>query len=133
MLFVVLALARQFLNVPISFPENRRVVPRTIERRGPAMAALQFGFELGTGTRTYVTANAPYIVAVGVILLASVSEALLTGIAFGGGRALMVLLRVADRNRTLWDDRLKSQSTLIAHGCTGVAAFCVLGLLIAER
>ncbi|MFD0428413.1 hypothetical protein ACFQ60_11025 [Streptomyces zhihengii] len=37
-------------------------------RRHLARGAMQFGFELGTGVRTYVSASAPYAIAVAVLL-----------------------------------------------------------------
>jgi hypothetical protein len=86
-----------------------------------------FGFELGTGLRTFVTSRAPYVVA-GVLLLGGLSaiEALAVGTGFGGGRALMALTRSWHHHADDWDrvlertyGRLKVTATALV-GCAAV-------------
>lgn len=82
---LLVAHAIDMLDLPL--PQNRRQVPRDIFGKGPLRAGLQFGFEMGTGARTYVTSVAPYAVAAGVLLLAPpFDHAVLAGVAFGLGR-----------------------------------------------
>lgn len=70
-------------------PENRRLVPETVFRLGRHLGPLQFGFEMGTGVRTYLPSSLPYAAAVAVALTAPLPAALAAGAGFGLGRALM--------------------------------------------
>ena len=91
----------------VALPENRRIIPHDLFRSHPWRAAAQFGFELGTGLRTYVSSSAPYVLAAALLLLApSVQAAAVAGAAFGLGRAAMVWMRFAAPDATRWDDRL---------------------------
>jgi hypothetical protein len=83
----------------LSVPQNARQVPQYVTRV-PFWGALQFGAELGTGTRTYSPTGLPHVVAVAVLLLASWPEALAAGAGFAAGRALMTLgfLAAGDRS-----------------------------------
>jgi hypothetical protein len=84
---VLLLAAHAIDALGLPLPQNRRQVPRDIFGKGPLRAGLQFGFEMGTGARTYVTSVAPYAVAAGVLLLAPpFNHALLAGVGFGLGR-----------------------------------------------
>jgi hypothetical protein len=70
-------------------------------------AGLQFGFELGTGMRTFVTATAPYVVGCALLLVvASPPTAFVIGIAFGAGRFLMPLARYFSVSEDIWDEAL---------------------------
>lgn len=91
----------------VALPENRRIIPHDLFRGHPWRAAAQFGFELGTGLRTYVSSSAPYVLAAALLLLApSVQTAAVAGAAFGLGRAAMVWMRFAAPDAPRWDDRL---------------------------
>ncbi|WP_206061151.1 hypothetical protein [Nonomuraea basaltis] len=81
--------ARHLGWVSFPMPENRRLVPETVFRLGRFVAPLQFGIEMGTGARTYVTSNLPYMLALMVALVADLGGGLLAGVGFGIGRALM--------------------------------------------
>lgn len=87
------------------FPQNARQVRQTVVQMQPASGALMFGFELGTGVRTYVTGAAPYI-AVVAALAADGHEPLpgiLLGVGFGLGRGLVPLDRRIQGDETNWD------------------------------
>jgi hypothetical protein len=73
-------------------------------RRRPLSVALQFGFELGTGVRTYVPSAMPYVLALGLLLhLVPLLGAVAAGVGFGLGRAAMIWLRYQSLDRDRWD------------------------------
>jgi hypothetical protein len=111
---VLAALAADALGLRWRWPQNARQVPQAVRRRTPSVAMLQFGFELGTGLRTFVTTRAPYVV-VGVLLLGGLSlpSALALGVGFGAGRALMPVTRAWHPHAADWDGRLERTSKLL--------------------
>jgi hypothetical protein len=86
----------------ITLPESRRQIPTDVFTGSPARGAFRFGFELGTGVRTYASASAPYILLL-VLLVGSwpLGWAILLAAGFGLGRAmpLMIHLAAPDRRR----------------------------------
>lgn len=72
----------------VTLPESRRQIPAETFGGGLVRGAFRFGFELGTGLRTYVPAIAPYVLLL-VILIGrpTLGAVLLIGIGFGLGRA----------------------------------------------
>lgn len=107
-------------------PEARRQVPRQIFHRSYGPAALQFGFEMGTGVRTYLSAGAPYLLALS-LLFSSVpaSIAVASGAAFGLGRLLTPVARQSSTQGETWDLTLARQSNGLA-----VWACLLCGLLL---
>jgi hypothetical protein len=84
-------------------PENRRLVPETVFRLGRHLGPLQFGFEMGTGARTYLPSGLPYVAAIAVALTASLPAALCAGAGFGLGRALMTTANLRYDGESGWD------------------------------
>jgi hypothetical protein len=81
-------------------PESRRQIPSEVFLNGPQRGAARFGFELGTGVRTYVTSPAPYLVlAVVVFCHLSALHAFLIGTGFGLARAAPLLVQVSNTQR----------------------------------
>ena len=109
LLVALLCVLRDAGAVRLPLPQNARQIPQEVLQRHLLRGALQFGFELGTGVRTYVTASAPYAVAVAVLLHGDLGPALLVGVGFGAGRALTPLVRLASGSVTAWDDRLEER------------------------
>ena len=102
------ALARDVGLVRFWLPENRRQVRQTVLRLLPVIGDAMFGFELGTGARTYVPATAPYLAAVAVIVASDgFVPGLVAGAGFGLGRGLVVVDRMLRRNRQGWDKTMK--------------------------
>jgi hypothetical protein len=87
-------LLREFRVVSFALPQNARLIPHTVFRHGPYLGSFEFGFELGTGIRTYVTSSLPYAVVVAVALVSSPIGAVSTGVGFGLGRLLMTMAAV---------------------------------------
>jgi hypothetical protein len=87
--------------VRFQLPQNGRLVPREVFQLPEPVAALQFGLEMGTGCRTFVTASAPYLLVLFLLFgLASISDAVAIAVGFAAGRWLMmlgVLLRKSTR------------------------------------
>ncbi|QKV79753.1 hypothetical protein [Amycolatopsis sp. Hca4] len=93
-------------------PENRRLVPDTVFRLGRHLGPLQFGFEMGTGARTYLPSGLPYVAAIAVALTAPLPAALAAGAGFGLGRALMTTANLRYDAERGWDGEW------LAHGRT---------------
>jgi len=125
-LVALLGLLREMGLAPIRLPQNTRQVPQDVLQRSLVRGALQFGFELGTGVRTYLSASAPYVLAVAVLLAGQrLHVAVLAGLGFGAGRAATPLLRRASGVAADWDTRLQAR----LRGITVLAAAAMLAAL----
>jgi hypothetical protein len=125
----VLGVAREAGWVRIPMPQNARQIPQEVLRYRVRRGALQFGFELGTGVRTFVSASAPYVVALGLLLAhQGPVTTILTGTGFGVGRAVTATVRYASRHDE-WDDRRLTRMPLVAGGI-GVTVLAALALLL---
>jgi hypothetical protein len=94
-----LGAARESGLLTFPLPQNARQIPQEVLQTNLRRGTLQFGFELGTGVRTYVSATAPYVLALALLLAhESLPVALLTGAAFGAGRALSAALTYLARD-----------------------------------
>lgn len=101
-LAVLVVLAGQTAGVwHVPLPQNARQIPRTNFLRPASTAAFWFGFELGTGVRTYLTTAAPYALAVTVLvaspegMAAGAAWAAIAAVSFGIGRSFIVASQVA--------------------------------------
>jgi hypothetical protein len=100
-------LAHELGLVRLALPQNARQVPQAVFYQGLKFASFQFGFELGTGMRTLVSATAPYVVALAILLgFSSAYAAVTAGVGFGFGRASMVWLRFGASHKESWDELL---------------------------
>lgn len=118
---VVAALLRDTGLIRLPLPERKRLVPEHVLRRGWLRASLQFGFEMGTGLRTYIPASSPYVVAIALVVLGpGLVATLATAIGFGIGRATVPWLRLAARNQDRWDTSIDLLARAGAHA-SGVA------------
>ena len=94
----VVLLAREIGLINFKVPQNARQVPQFVTRV-PFWGAIQFGTEMGTGMRTYSPTGLPHVVAIGLLLLAGWPDALLAGLGFAAGRAMMTLTFLSARDR----------------------------------
>jgi hypothetical protein len=79
--------------VAVRLPQNARQVPQTVYLRGPIRSNAQFGFEMGTGVRTLVTAMAPYLLLASLVLFPpGLMQVLAAGLAFGLTRGMVPVL-----------------------------------------
>lgn len=124
--FVVAAL-RELGVLSFRLPQNRRLVPETVFRHGPVLGPLQFGLEMGSGMRTYVTSGPPYVAIVAVLLLAGPLTAAAAGIGFGLGRSLMTVSNLRYGPSGEWDAAWVVHSRIIAGALVAaLGALCVV-------
>jgi hypothetical protein len=97
---------------------------------GGRRGALQFGFEMGTGVRTFMTSGLPHLLAVALLLLSGVPEAVLAGLAFGAGRAWMTLSRLWSGDTDAWDAGLVRWSRPLRVVLAVAALCCCVTLLL---
>lgn len=129
---IIAMVGRDFGLLSFALPENRRQVPQSVTRRGPIVASLQFGFEMGSGVRTYVTSSAPYALIMTLLLVANVTESVLAGAFFGAGRATMALWRYASHLEDSWDRLLSRKQDLLRVGCMCAVAASLTLLSVAS-
>lgn len=124
LVFVAAALVvfRDFGLVKLAIPGPRRQVPSSVFRLGLNRAALIFGFEMGTGVRTYITGTVPYLAALVIVLMGQdLLDAIAVGLGFAMGRAFIPFWRVSSRDRDRWLARLNN-GALKLRAITGVSA-----------
>ncbi|MGO4957793.1 hypothetical protein ACTQ49_11105 [Luteococcus sp. Sow4_B9] len=100
--FVVMAL-RELGVVSFPMPQNARLVPESVFRHGPVLGPFEFGYEMGTGVRTYVTSSLPYLLVPMIALFSTPLTAVLAGVGFGLGRSLMTLMNLSYDSDGGWD------------------------------
>ena len=92
-------------------------MPQTIVRSSRIGGPLQFGFEMGTGVRTFVPTALPMSLVLLVLLWTSdLRTALLAGLGFGLGRALLRPARPTDP--LAWDAALAAHRRLFSAATT---------------
>ena len=100
-LFAIVVLAREFGIISFNVPQNARLVPEHVQYRGE-VGALQFGFEMGTGMRTYSPSALPHLALLSVIMVVPFGPAFLIGAGFAVGRLIMPLLSNAHSDDGSW-------------------------------
>ena len=82
---------RELGLVRFPVPQNARLVPEDVQhlRR---WGALQFGFEMGTGMRTYSPSALPHLALLAVLLVVPFPAAFALAAGFAAGRLAMPLL-----------------------------------------
>jgi hypothetical protein len=98
-------------------PENRRLIPKRVLEKGPGRGAYYFGFELGTGLRTFLTSSAPYVVLASVLLLhPPLLSTIAAAFGFALGRTGPVIRASIDRRATSTAPKTNWKPALTA-GC----------------
>ncbi len=104
----VLAMLREVGVQPLRFPQSHWQVPRQVFAQGLGIASLRFGFELGLGFRTFVSASSAYVLASGIALLRiEALTALAAAIGFAVGRATPAWLRYWNGRGEAWDEAVR--------------------------
>ncbi|MEV0595951.1 hypothetical protein [Nonomuraea cavernae] len=114
--------------VPWRLPQNARQVPSDIIVRAEGQGAFQFGFEMGTGLRTYVPAHIPHALVAVALLGTPWWLAPLLGLSFGAGRTIMVFSSVLSGDATAWDKEFARHRTAILSICW-IAVLIIIALL----
>jgi hypothetical protein len=97
----------------VMLPHRRAQVPSTVIAAGGDAGALRFGFEMGTGVRTHMPSNLPYLPLVAVLLVSSLPVALACGLGFGLGRAAMALGRHHSGDGIWWDGQWRRHERVV--------------------
>jgi hypothetical protein len=101
---VAVALARDLGTLRLRLPENRRLVPERVFADGMVGGALRFGFEMGTGVRTYVPSSTPYVLVAALVLTSSgAREVVLAAVGFAAGRAVVPWWRLIKSYDAGWE------------------------------
>ncbi|MFC4852059.1 hypothetical protein [Actinophytocola glycyrrhizae] len=126
----VLGVLRDAGAVRFPLPQNARQVPRTVWDDDVAKGSLRFGFEMGTGVRTYVSATVPYVLVAALVLTApGLVTSVAAGAGFGLGRALTPTVRYAARDGDMWDAVLHAHLRAVKL-VSGSAVAVALALLL---
>jgi hypothetical protein len=129
---LVVILPFELAGRPLSLPQNRRAVPQTIIPRSRTDGPLQFGFEMGTGLRTFMPTALPHALLTTVLLAGDPVAGLLAGSGFAAGRAMMPMIRSHHPRPAEWDDVLLHRLSLIGRLCAAGFALVVVGLPAVE-
>ncbi len=100
-----------------NLPQARRLVPQDVIRRADVEGPLQFGFEMGTGVRTFMPTALPHALVLTVVLIGGLGPGILAGVGFGLGRALMPIARSRHRDPADWDHLLERRLRLVGRLC----------------
>ena len=125
----VFVLAGELRLHRVTLPHRRAQVPSAVIGAGAEAGALQFGFEMGSGVRTHMPSNLPYLPLVAVLLASNWVAALLAGLGFGLGRAAMALGRHHSRDVDWWDEQWQRHGRRLRIALTLAAVLLVAAIL----
>lgn len=114
---VVIILLFELAGRPLSLPQNRRLVPQDVIPRADFSGPLQFGFEMGTGVRTFTPTALPQMLVLVIVLAGGLGPGLLAGLGFGVGRVLMPLSRALSGDPRRWDTKLLASTAWVGRLC----------------
>lgn len=129
----VFVLAGEFGAHRWLLPHRPAQVPSTVVDQGPDLGALRFGYEIGTGMRTHMPSNLPYLALASLVLLGGWPHGLLTGLGFGLGRSWMALGRHYSRAPERWDGQWRRFEPWLRRvlALTAIAALVLIVLPVA--
>ncbi|GGJ95416.1 hypothetical protein GCM10010123_26520 [Pilimelia anulata] len=111
--------------LPWRLPQNGRQVPSSIIVETDGSGALRFGFEMGTGLRTFMPSHVPYVALGVALLVAPWWLAPAVGAAFGAGRTVMVRASVGSGDPSAWDAAYQRYRPLLHALGWGAALACL--------
>jgi hypothetical protein len=109
------------LSQVVALPETHHQIPAEVFGGSLVRGAYRFGFELGTGVRTYVPSPAPYIlILVMVLARLTLANALLVGFGFGLGRAIPLMLQVSPASQQRFSHEFFQGASSVAPTATAL-------------
>ena len=114
----------------VVLPHRRAQVPSTVIASGGGAGALRFGFEMGTGVRTHMPSNLPYLPLLAVLLVSTWPAALVSGLGFGLGRAAMALGRHYSRDGTWWDSQWQRHERAVRLSMALLATLLAIAVVV---
>lgn len=113
-ILAALVLMRELGVVSLPVPENARLVPEHVQRRGRVLGPIQFGFEMGTGMRTYSPSALPHLVLAAIVLAMPLGHALAAGVGFAAARWIMAAASNAYSDDGAWYARWRAHGRPLA-------------------
>ncbi|GAA2098768.1 hypothetical protein [Actinomadura alba] len=129
-LVAVAVLLREGGLVTLPVPENQRLVPEHVQHRGRLVGTIQFGFEMGTGMRTYSPSALPHLVLLAILLALPFHGALAAGAGFAAARWIMPAVSIGHGGDGAWEELWRAHRRLLAVG-TALATATALATGIA--
>ena len=110
-------------------PENARLVPEDVQHQGH-WGALQFGFEMGTGMRTYSPSALPHLALAAVVIVVPLPAAFAVAAGFAAGRWAMPVLSNGWSDDGAWTELWSAAEPVVRPilACAGVGALAVATL-----
>lgn len=122
----ILFILRDMHLIALPLPETRRQIPRQVLNRG-RVGVFQFGFEMGTGVRTFIPASGPYLLTVALLCLSvDLGGVAAAAVGFGTGRALAPVARYMATDGGEWDEAVKRHFTWIVPTSAGMIGVLAL-------
>ncbi|MFI6321046.1 hypothetical protein ACIBG8_26150 [Nonomuraea sp. NPDC050556] len=129
-LVAVAVVLREAGLIALPVPENARLVPESVLGRGRALGGVQFGFEMGTGMRTYSPSSLPHLVLLAMLLAVPFSGAMAAAVGFAAARWIMAAASITHSDDGSWSDLWSSHARLLAvMTAVGTTAALALGLM----
>ncbi|MGH3862492.1 MAG: hypothetical protein ACRDSQ_23400 [Actinokineospora sp.] len=126
----LLVLAREAGLVTLPVPENRRLVPEDVQHKGRVLGPLQFGFEMGTGMRTYSPSAVPHLVLIASVLVVPFTGVIAMAVGWGLARWIMAAASIVHDDDGEWSLLWQRYARLLAVATTaGAITALALGLL----
>ncbi|MCG5212085.1 hypothetical protein [Streptosporangium sp. KLBMP 9127] len=129
-LLAAAVLLREAGLISLPVPENRRLVPEHVLNRGRLAGGIQFGFEMGTGMRTYSPSALPHLVLAALVLAVPLPGALAAGTGFAAARWIMAAVSMAHSDDGSWTTLWHANQRFLALAtATATATALTLALL----
>lgn len=118
----IAVLLREAGLIRLPVPENRRLVPEHVQTKGRIFGPIQFGFEMGTGMRTYSPSALPHLVLVAIVLVLPLAGAMAAGLGFAAARWIMAAASIWHSDDGAWTRIWLRNARLLAIALAGGTA-----------
>ena len=128
-ILAAIVVVREAIPASLRIPENRRLVPEHISAHGRVLGPLQFGFEMGTGVRTYSPSALPHLLFAALVLVVPPYGALPVAAGFASGRWIMAVVSNRYDDAGGWTDAWQLHRRPLA-AMTSVGAVTALAIAV---